>query len=373
MTKEEAIQQAKVLKALIELTKVGKILDSFIPAFKNKTIDKKDGRTYLHGSFNLGGTVSGRLSSSKPNIQQIPSTGSIYAKPIKKCFQASEGWILVGADSTSLEDRISALTTKDKNKLAVYLRGFDGHCLRSAYYFKDQMPDIDIDDVESVNSIASKYKHLRQDSKAPTFLLTYGGTYIGLMKNCGFSEEKAKAIEDAYHELYKESDEWVQGHLKNATKCGYVTGAFGLRVRTPILSQVIYNNRMPYEAAAEGRTAGNALGQSFCLLNNRAQNEFLSRVYNSPYRYLIHPVAAVHDANYFLVKAIPEVIKFVNDNLIECMEWNDDPAIYHPEVGLGGELEIFYPSWANSIPVPNKSTLEDIVNILDSNQIPYNN
>jgi DNA polymerase-1 len=82
VTKEEAIQKAKILKDLIELNKVSKILDSFIPNFLNKTIPKKD-KAYLHGNFNLGGTVSSRLSSSKPNLQQIPSTGSVYAKTIK--------------------------------------------------------------------------------------------------------------------------------------------------------------------------------------------------------------------------------------------------------------------------------------------------
>jgi DNA polymerase I len=64
--KKEAINQAKLLKDLIELNKVSKILSTFIPTFKNKSIPKADGTYYLHGSFNLGGTLSGRLSSSNP-------------------------------------------------------------------------------------------------------------------------------------------------------------------------------------------------------------------------------------------------------------------------------------------------------------------
>jgi DNA polymerase-1 len=87
-----------LINDIIELGKASKIVDTFVPAFENKSITKKDGRAYLHGSFNLGGTVSGRLSSSKPNLQQIPSSGSIYAKPVKKCFQAPDGWLMVGAD-----------------------------------------------------------------------------------------------------------------------------------------------------------------------------------------------------------------------------------------------------------------------------------
>lgn len=109
-----------ILDSLIQVAEVSIILNTFISAFKNKVLGKADGRVYLHGNFNLGGTVSGRLSSSGPNLQNIPSTGSTYAKHVKRCFKAPDGWIMVGADFASLEDRISALTTKDPNKLKVY-------------------------------------------------------------------------------------------------------------------------------------------------------------------------------------------------------------------------------------------------------------
>lgn len=129
-----------LLNALIGYAGVEKILSAFIPAFE-KALQKPDKHYYLHGSFNLGGTVSGRLSSSNPNLQQIPS-GSAYGKLIKKCFKAPPGWIFCGADFNSLEDYISALTTKDPNKLKVYTDGYDGHCLRAFYYFKDELPEV---------------------------------------------------------------------------------------------------------------------------------------------------------------------------------------------------------------------------------------
>ena len=66
MTKQEAIETVKLLDALIEYAAVEKILGTFIEAFKTKSILKDDGYYYLHGSMNLGGTVSGRLSSSEP-------------------------------------------------------------------------------------------------------------------------------------------------------------------------------------------------------------------------------------------------------------------------------------------------------------------
>lgn len=87
---------AVLLKCLGALGDVAKILSSFIPTFKNAFV-KGNGRAYLHGNFNLGGTVSGRLSASDPNLQQLPS-GSTFGKLIKECFSAADGWIFAGAD-----------------------------------------------------------------------------------------------------------------------------------------------------------------------------------------------------------------------------------------------------------------------------------
>lgn len=130
----------ELLQALQDYAGVNKITSSFIPALIN-AIPGKDGWHYLCGNFNLGGTLSGRLSSSEPNLQNLPA-GSDYGKLIKSCFQAPPGWLLCGLDFASLEDRISALTTKDPNKLRVYLDGFDGHSLRAFSYWSDKMPEI---------------------------------------------------------------------------------------------------------------------------------------------------------------------------------------------------------------------------------------
>ena len=85
-----------LITALRELGKVTKILGTFIPAFEQAHL-KQDGWHYLHGSFILGGTVSGRLSSREPNLQNIPA-GSAYGKAVKECFEAPEGWLFCGAD-----------------------------------------------------------------------------------------------------------------------------------------------------------------------------------------------------------------------------------------------------------------------------------
>lgn len=242
--------------------------------------------------------------------------------------------------------------------------GYDSHCIRAYKYFGDSMPNIDPNSVDSINSIAKLYKKERQDSKAPTFMLTYDGTWHGLVHNCGFTPEKAKSLEKAYHELYVVSDQWKEERIKQANKDGYATVAFGLRVRTPILGQTILNSfKTPYEAKAEARTVGNAMGQSYGMLNNRAGIEVQEKTLASPYALDIWPCCHIHDAQYFLVRNRIEPIDFLNSVLVPAMEWQELDEIKHPEVTLGGELSVFYPSWANEVKIPNGATPDEIKRI----------
>ena len=372
-------KQKDFLQALQDFKDVDKILTTFIVALEG-SVQGADGWYYLFGNFNLGGTVSGRLSSSKPNLQNLPAGAEgektakgRYGKWIKSCFRAPPGWLFMGLDFASLEDRISALTTKDPEKLKVYTDGYDGHCLRAYAYFGEDMPDINPTSVESINSIATKYKPQRSESKAPTFALTYQGTWKTLMTNCGFDEQKAKNTEQRYKDLYVWSIKWIEAKLEEASKVGYVTTAFGLRVRTPLLSQVIRGNRKtPHEAEAEGRTAGNAMGQGWCLLNSRAWNEFMGEHVrpHEKMRLNIRPCAQIHDAGYALVKDDMETVLFMNEHLVDAVNWQDHDDIRHPDVGLGGELSLFYPTWAEEMVIPNGATGEEIEALLQQHLYP---
>ena len=359
-----------LLGSLQDHAAVAILLETFIPAMEN-AVQGPDDWHYLFGYFNLGGTLSGRLSSSNPNLQNLP-TGAEgedtikghYGKLIKSCFEAPPGWIFAGLDFNGLEDKISGLTTKDPNKLKCYVDGFDGHSLRAYAYFGDRMPDI-IDTVESINSIQKKYKSLRQESKAPTFALTYQGTFSTLMTNCGFSTEKALIVEAKYKELYKVSIDWVADKLKEACNTGYVTVAFGLRVRTPLLKQVILGNRRtPHEAEAEGRSAGNALGQSWCLLNSRAASEFMNKVRESDFQLDIRPCAQIHDAQYYLLRDDIQTVSYTNEHLIKAVKWQDHPEIYHDQVKLSGDLSIFWPTWAEEITIQNEDSSAQIEELI---------
>ena len=363
-----------LLEGILELSGVEKILTAFIPAFE-KAIASPDGWHWLCGNFNLGGTISGRLSSNNPNLQNLPATGTKYAKLIKSCFKTPKNKLFIGLDFASLEDRISALTTKDSNKLKVYTDHYDGHCLRAFFYFQEQMPDIkkeyeeakDEDErVKIINSIKSRYKELRQASKGPTFALTYAGNWRTLMNKFKFSMDDAKRIERRYHELYKESDDWVKERINKASKDGFVTAAFGLRVRTPLLAQSLRGTRAsPKEVDAEARSAGNALGQSWCLLNSRAASEFMAEVRSHPvYKTKIRPCAQIHDAQYYVIDDDIDLLLWINERLVHAVQWQEHPDIAHDQVKLGGNLSLFFPDWAHEIELPNGCSREEFIRII---------
>jgi DNA polymerase-1 len=217
--------------------------------------------------------------------------------------------------------------------------------------------------VVSINSIQKKYKDLRFDSKAPTFALTYQGTWKTLVTNCGFAPEFAKQIETRYHEMYQVSDAWVQERLTKAQETGYVTIAFGLRLRTPLLAQSPPGFKKSPAVAAEGRTAGNAMGQSYGLLNSRSGMAFLKQVRVSVWREEIRPCGQNHDAQYFMARDDADLLAWANEHLIREVQWQSLPEIEHDQVKLGGELFIFYPSWANEIAIPNGADATQILSI----------
>lgn len=369
-----------LLTALIDFKDVDKILTAFIPAFK-QAVKAKDGRYYLYGNFNLGGTVSSRLSSSDPNLQNLPATGTKYAKIIKSCFQAPDGWIWCGLDFASLEAHIDALVSKDDNKLNIYRYGWDMHSYNALNFAPENTPDIKLwtkehpidtgglDPIDFnrkvLEDFKKNHKDLRQRYKSAFFLLQYAGGAGMLAKTFGFSKEEAQRIYDNYHKIYKKSDEYKNNEIKKAEVNGYITAAFGLRVRTPKLKQSMLGLKVtPYEVKEEVKSAGNAIMQSWCLLNNRSGIEFNEKVRHSKYWDSIRPIAQIHDAQYFLIKDDIETVLWANENLVKACEWQDDPLIYDDIVKLGGNLSIFYPDWAHELELPNKLDEDTLLSLV---------
>ncbi len=273
----------------------------------------------------------------------------------------------MGVDFNGLEDRILTLLSKDPVKLKIFIDGFDSHALNANEYFNlgfDSSNPSEIIKIKLDKKLNSLY---RDPSKPITFACFYFCTYHTIHKNLGIPIEQAKDIVDKFKNLYSVYLAWANKTIEQATTDGYVTCAFGLRLRTPLLKQVILgNSKTPIEASAEGRTAGNALGQSYSLLNNRACSAFMNQVRNSQYKYDIKPVCHIHDAQYYLVRPNIDVINFVNKNLIKEIQWQDDTNIYHDKVKLTGELSLFYPNWSkdNELVIPNNIEPEKLKQLI---------
>ena len=215
-----------------------------------------------------------------------------------------------------------------------------------------------------INSIENKHPDLRQKSKPPTFALQYLGTWHTLHKRGGFPIDQARQIEEAYHDLYKVTAEFAEKNKQFMEKNGYVECAFGLKLRTPIISKTILGtSKTPYEAEAEVRSANNAVTQSWGMLLNRAMIATDRRIEAAGYGTIILPINMIHDAGYFLVKDDPETVKFLNDTLIPEMEWNDDDQIRSTDVPMTATLEIGK-SWDQMKKVPNNATIEEVTDVI---------
>ena len=366
-----------LLEAMIELSQSSKILNDFISNFQTLYFRRSDDTTWLNGDQVLGGTQSGRLSARNPNLANLPSN-SIYGKTIKSCFVAPAGWLFGGADFNALEDRIGAILSKDEMKTAEFTQGMDGHSIRAMAFFSQLDEPITIKntviDPEVVRSYdmttegSLKFKKeqeaIRQEAKAPSFALQYGGTWSTLHKNIGLPIPVAKAVEIGYHKLYGGLATFAALNTQFASKHGYVECAFGLRLRTPLLSQCIMGtSKTPREAESEARSAGNAITQSWGMLSNRAAIAIQRRIEESPYRLDIFLVNQIHDAIYFIWKNSPEITHWLNTVVVEEMSWQDHPSIMSDDVKLGAELDVGY-SWNSMKTIPNHASLEDITEIL---------
>jgi DNA polymerase-1 len=158
----------EILDHLTTLSGASIIRANFLTTFVERATSHDDGSVRLHGNLNIVGTKSGRWSSNSPNLQNLPS-GSKFGKMIKKCFKAPEGKVWVSFDFAALEERVAANVTKDRMKIKIFNEGYDSHSLSALAFYGDDLPDVNLDDVNQVNAIKTDYKKIRDDAKRPAF------------------------------------------------------------------------------------------------------------------------------------------------------------------------------------------------------------
>lgn len=276
-----------------------------------------------------------------------------------------------------MEERVNTILTKDENKRKVYLQGYDGHSYRALYYFAEDLKELkaqyeaatsEQQRIEIINSIKDDYPEYRDSSKPITFLLQYLGTAYGIRLNCGMSQEDAIAIERNYHELYSTSNEWLQAKLDSAAETGYVEVAYGLRVFCSAISKSILDSKhTPKVVSKHIRTIGNALCQSYGQITVDAGLRFLERVYENNLQDRVSLSMTIHDALYPIWDADDAALtKWVNDNLIECMEDLTELPELMSDIPLVADLEYFSPSWAKCKTLPKFGSLTEIVEALNN-------
>ncbi|NDD55511.1 DNA polymerase I, partial [bacterium] len=207
-----------------ELTKLKTTYLEPLPTF----INPNTGR--VHTSFSQTLVVTGRLSSSDPNLQNIPASEG-FGMQIREAFYAPRGSVLLSADYAQVELRILAHLSKDPTLMRVFLEGHDIHAETAAQLF-----DVPVDKVTHDQ---------RQLGKRINFSIIYGVTPYGLAKDLGIKQGEAKAYIEKYFQRFPKVASWIEKTIERATADGYVETFMGRRRYIPELAE---RNRTLQEA-----------------------------------------------------------------------------------------------------------------------------
>jgi len=206
-----------IIPLILRHRKVAKMLSTYIEGIKQYV--REDGK--IHTIFNQTLTVTGRLSSMEPNLQNIPIRTD-EGKELRKMFVASEGNVLLCADYSQIELRLMAHYSGDYNLCMAYRRGADIHTLTASQIFG--VPGIDVTPAQ------------RRAAKAVNFGIIYGISPFGLANNIGnITPVEAREYMDAYFATYPTIQTFMQKSVMDAKTQGYVSTLFG-RIRNIDLS-----------------------------------------------------------------------------------------------------------------------------------------
>lgn len=212
VTSEEILESLRnkheIIGKILEYRGLKKLLSTYIDALP-QLINPRTGR--IHTSFNQAVTSTGRLSSSNPNLQNIPIRDE-DGKEIRKAFIPDDGCEFFSADYSQIELRIMAHLSEDKNMIDAFLSGYDIHAATAAKIYK-----IDINEVTS---------DMRRKAKTANFGIIYGISVFGLAERLNVSRQEAKELIDGYFETYPQVKEYMDRSIQVARENGFVETIF---------------------------------------------------------------------------------------------------------------------------------------------------
>ena len=236
-TNEEALKllEHPLVDLIMSYRTLTKLNSTYLEALP-KQINKKTGR--LHTSYHQAVTATGRLSSSKPNFQNIPIRTEQGAQ-IRSAFVSTEGNIIMAADYSQIELRIMAHISEDKNLIEAFANNIDVHCATAAQVFNTELSEVS--------------KEQRRKAKAINFGLIYGMSAFGLAKQINVSRTEARQYIDDYFDNYPSVLKYMEKTKETAKSQGFVETILGRRLYLP---QINAKNKMQQQHAL--RTAINA-------------------------------------------------------------------------------------------------------------------
>ena len=215
VTNEEVLQSLKgkhkIVEAILEHRGLKKLLGTYIDALP-KLINARTG--HIHTSFNQATTATGRLSSSDPNLQNIPVRGE-EGKEIRKAFIPEPGCLFFSADYSQIELRVMAHLSGDENMIEAFREGHDIHAATAAKIYKEEMESVTRDQ--------------RTKAKRANFGIIYGITVFGLAERLEISRDEAKMLIEGYFETFPKVKEYMEKAKEQARNQGYVETQFHRR------------------------------------------------------------------------------------------------------------------------------------------------
>ena len=298
VTSEEVLESLRskhaIIGKILEYRGLKKLLSTYIDALP-QLINPRTGR--IHTSFNQAVTATGRLSSSNPNLQNIPIRDE-DGKEIRKAFIPDDGCEFFSADYSQIELRIMAHLSQDKNMIDAFLSGYDIHAATAAKIYK-----VDINDVTA---------DMRRKAKTANFGIIYGISVFGLAERMNVPRQEAKELIDGYFETYPQVKEYMDRSIQVARENGYVETIFHRKRFLPDINSrnaVVrgYAERNAINAPIQG-SAADIIKVAMSLICQRLQSNNLKA----------KMILQVHDElNFSVPEAEKEIIQKI---VIEEME-----------------------------------------------------